>query len=63
MARKHAQLQLFIEANITVGKKLKTCQERPHLVSGRLIKVFYETTTWSRRSHLSGPKSGRLIQV
>ena len=63
MAPKHAQLRIFIQANITVGKKLKTCQERPHLVSGRFIKVFYKTTTCIRRPLLSGPKSGRLIQV
>ena len=61
MARKHAQLQLFIEANITVGKKLKTCQERPHLVSGPFIEVFYKTTTCPRRPIFNGPKSGRLI--
>ena len=47
----------------TVGKKAKTCQERPNLVSGRLIQVFYKTTTFPRRPLLSGPKSGRLIQV
>ena len=45
------------------GKKLKTCQEWPHLLSSRFIKVFYKTTTCPRRPHLSGPKSGRLIQV
>ena len=63
MASKHAQLRIFIQANITVGKKLKTCQERPHFVSGRFIKVFYKTTTCPRRPLLSGPKSGRLTQV
>ena len=40
MAPKHVQLQISIQANITVEKKLNTCQERPHLVNGRFIKVF-----------------------
>ena len=44
MAPKHIQLQIFIQANITVGKKLKTCQEQPHLVNGWFIKMFYKTT-------------------
>ena len=56
MAPKHAPLQIFIQANITTGKKLKTCQGRPHLLSGRFIKVFYKTTTHPRRLLLSGPK-------
>ena len=34
------QLQIFIQANIAKGKKLKTCQERLDLLSDRLIKVF-----------------------
>ena len=42
---------------------LKTCHERPHLVSGHFIMVFYKTTTCPRQQLLSGPKSGRLIQV
>ena len=33
------------------------------MVCGRLIQVFYKTTTFARRPLLSGPKSGRLIQV
>ena len=41
----NTQLQILIQANITMGKKLKTCQERPHLFSGHFIKVFYKTTT------------------
>ena len=41
----------------------KTCQERPHLLSDRFIKVFYKMTTCPRRPLLRGPKSGRLIQV
>ena len=45
------------------GKKLKTCQERPHLLSGRFIEVFYKATTCPRRSLLNGPKSGPLILV
>ena len=32
-------------------------------VRGRFIKVFYKTTTCTRRPLLSGPKSGRLIQI
>ena len=59
----NAQLQIFIQANITVGKKLKTCQERPHLLSGRFIKVFYKKTTCPRQPLLSGSESGCLIQV
>ena len=54
---------IFIQTNITMGKKLKTCQERPNLVSGYFIKVFQKTTTYPRQPLLSGPKSGRLIQV
>ena len=54
MVPKHAQI--FIQANITEGNKLKTCQGRPHFFSGRFLKVFYKV-------FLSGPKSGRLIQV
>ena len=57
MAPKQALLQIFIQANVIVGKKRKNCQERPHLVSGRFIKVFYKTTTCQRRPVLSGPKS------
>ena len=51
MVPEHAQLQIFIQANITSGKKLKICQEGPHFVSGCFVEVFY------------GPKSGCLIQV
>ena len=40
MAPKHAQLQIFIQVNISVGKKWKIWRERPHLVSGRFIKVL-----------------------
>ena len=36
----HAQLQIFIQANISVEKKLKSCKEQPHLVSGHFVKVF-----------------------
>ena len=56
------QLPTFIEANITVEKK-KTCQERPHLVSGCFIKVFYKMTTCRRQPLLSDLKSGCIIQV
>ena len=45
------------------GKKLKTCQERPQLVSFQFIKAFYKTTTSPKWPLLSGPKSGRLIQI
>ena len=31
------KLQIFIQVNITVGKKLKTCQEQPHLLSGHFV--------------------------
>ena len=65
MAPKHVQLQVFIQANITVGikEKLKICQEQPYLVSGCFIKLFYKTTTCPRQSPLSGPKIGQLILV
>ena len=33
------------------------------MVRGRLIQVFYKTTTFPRLPLLNGPKSGRLIQV
>ena len=57
----NAQLQVIIQANITVGKKTKNLLERPHLLSGLFIKVFYKTTTCPRLPLLSVPKSGRLI--
>ena len=38
-------------------------KERPDLVCGRFINVFYKTTTCPRRQLLIGPKSGRLIQI
>ena len=38
MAPEHKQPQIFIQANITMGKKLKSFQERPYLVSGRFMK-------------------------
>ena len=41
------------------GKKLKTCQERQHLLNDRFIKVFYKMTIFV----LSRPKSGCLIQA
>ena len=40
MAPKHAQMQIFIQVKVTVRKKLKAFQGRPHLVSGRFIKAF-----------------------
>ena len=58
MVPKHVQLQIFIQANITVGRKLKTCQGQPHLVCGCFIKLFYKTTTYPRWPLLNGPKSG-----
>ena len=59
----NAQLQVFIQESIALGKKQKPCQERPHLLSGSLIKVFYKTTICPRQPLLSGLKSGHLIQV
>ena len=60
----HQNTKTFISYKIfTVGKKTKTRQERPNLVSGRLTQVFYKTTTFPRRPLFSGPKSGCLIQV
>ena len=52
----NSQLQIFIQANINVRKKLQTCQEQPHLVSGHFMKVLYKTTTCPRLPLLSGPK-------
>ena len=61
MALEHAQLQIFIQANTSVGKKkLKTCQGRPNFVSGHFMKVFYKITTCPIRPLLSGPKSDCL---
>ena len=57
------QLQSFIQVNIIVGKKLKTSQEQPHLLSGHFIKVIYKTTTYPRQPLLSGLKSGHLTQI
>ena len=45
----NGQLQIFIQANITMGKKSKNLQKWPHLLSGRFIKVFYKTATCPRR--------------
>ena len=60
----HQNTKFFISyKTFTVGKITKTCQEQPNLVSGRLIQVFYKTTTFPRWPLLSGPKSGCLIQV
>ena len=55
------QLQIFIQANY-YGKKLKTCQEWPHLLSGCFIKVFYKMATCPRWPLLSGPESGHLYR-
>ena len=69
MTPKHAKLQIFIQVNLYFfqnihhWKKTKTCQERPNLVPGCLIQVFYKTTTFPRLPLLNGPKNGRLIQV
>ena len=63
MTPKLAQLQVFIQANITMGKKIKTCQEWPKLVSGCFMRVVYKTTTCPRWSLLNGHKSGHLIPV
>ena len=59
----YSRKPLFLSKHSPLKKKTKTCQERPNLVRGRLIQVFYKTTTFPRRPLLSGPKSGRLIQV
>ena len=50
----NAQLQIFFQANITVGKRLKICQGWPHLRSGRFIRVFYKTTTCQEWSSCTG---------
>ena len=49
MAPKHIQLQIFIQADITIGKKIKTWKEQPHLVSDGYIKVLYKTTPCPRQ--------------
>ena len=60
----HQNTKTFISyKHSLMKKKTKTCQEQPNLVSGCLIQDFYKTTTFPRRPPLSGPKSGRLIQV
>ena len=35
--QQNIKLQIFIQVNITVEKKLKTCQEQPHLLSGHFV--------------------------
>ena len=60
----HQNTKIFISyKHSLMKKKTKTCQEQPNLVSGCLIQDFYKTTTFPRQPPLSGPKSGRLIQV
>ena len=59
----HQNTKTFIPyKTFTVGKKTKTWQERPNLVSDHLVQIFYKTTAFPRRL-LSGPKSDRLILV
>ena len=45
MAPKRTIANLYSSKYYCEKKKLKTCQERPHLTSGRFIKVFYKKTT------------------
>ena len=59
---------LYSSKYCCVKKKLKTCQEQPHLVSDHVIMVFYKTTTWPRqtllklcsRSHKSWISEGEI---
>ena len=46
-----------------MGKKAKTCQDRPNFVSGHFIQAIYKMTTFPRQPLLSGPRSGCLMQV
>ena len=59
----NAQLQIFIQANSTMGTITKSLQKRSHLLSGCFIKVFYKMTACPRRPLFSGPKGGCLIHV
>ena len=66
MAQKHAKWQIFIHVKtFTLGEKnpQKTCQEWKHWASGHFMKLFYKTTTRTRRPLLSILKSGCLIQA
>ena len=66
----NAKLQIFIPANLYClwkiyrrDLKLKTCQMWSVFVCDHFIKVFYNETTCIRLPLLSGPRSGRFIQV
>ena len=55
---------LFMWRHSLWGKKTqKTCQEWKHWASGHFMKLFYKTTTCTRRPLLSILKSGCLIQA
>ena len=64
MASKHAQLQIFIQANTYYrGEKWKIRQELSHFVSSHFVEVLYKTITFPRRQLLNGPESSLPIQV
>ena len=56
MEQKHTTANFYSSKYYCRKKTLKTCQERPHLLSSRFIKVFYKTTTCPRWPLLHGPK-------
>ena len=43
-------IQVFKQIILCEKKTLKTCQERPDLLGGHFIKMFYKTTSiaWSK---------------
>ena len=54
MTPKHPIRNLYSSKHYSGDKKLKTCQEWPHLLSRYFIKVFYKTTIcptfeWSQK--------------
>ena len=49
MTPKHAQLQIFIQGNITGGSKTKKLSRATALVSGHFMKVFFKMTTCPRQ--------------
>ena len=53
----HQDTKIFISyKTFTDGKKTKTCQEWPNLVSSHLIQDFYKTTTFPRWPLLVVPR-------
>ena len=63
MTKLYSHEDLFTIRHSLVKKRPKNCSERPHLGSGRFMKVFHKKITCPKWTFLSGPKSGHLIHV